>query len=98
MHLISVFRDNWGCIGLVVDAGAEDVVVEADIGLIGSPGEVGLRSEIHVGIPVFRTSWARICVRRQRRQSSPRGCRCTTPLPRQKRTAGYSASFRRDPT
>jgi hypothetical protein len=53
VHLISVFRDNWGCIELVVDAGAEDVVMEADIGLIGSPGEIGLRSEIHVEVFQF---------------------------------------------
>jgi hypothetical protein len=53
MHLISVFRDKWGCIELVVDTGAEDVVMEADIGLIGSPGEIGLRSEIHVEVFQF---------------------------------------------
>jgi hypothetical protein len=38
----SVFRDNRCRIELVIDAGAEDVVTEADIRLIGRSGEVGL--------------------------------------------------------
>src|SRR5712664_147474 len=46
----SVFRDNRRCIERIVDAGTEDMVVEADISLIQGPGEVGLRSEIEIEV------------------------------------------------
>src|SRR6185437_2407700 len=46
----SVFRDDRSGRELVIDAGPEDVVVEADAGLVGGATEIGGRSQIDVEV------------------------------------------------